>query len=388
MKQISDTIRGTLRIEAFGAYPEELLNCAAADGIELWDAENSGNNTIRFSIYEKGLEALKKAAEDCTCSVTVIQQVGGSTQIRFAKRRAALLVSLTVVVLMLAASSLFIWQIDVRGNSRLSRGEILRALDECGVCVGTYWPGISADAVRSRMMQLLPDVGWMTVNVSGSRAVVLITERSPVPEIYDESADADLIASKSGIVRRVSVLAGKSEVQPGQAVTEGETLVSGTLDSITGGSRTVRSRGSVMADTWYEINAVRPEEEELKNTAGISRCRFALQFGKKRINLYISSGKAIDGCDKIISEYTIGAEGLFAMPVRLVRETFVPYESSYGADRAEEEMTQRLMNELESRVEGQILRSSVTESRSKGLYVLTLRAHCMENITETREMYD
>ena len=76
------------------------------------------------------------------------------------------------------------------------------------------------------------------------------------------------------------------------------------------------------------------------------------------------------------------------MPVRLVKETFIPYENSSGTDSAGERMAQRLMNELENRVEGQILQSSFTESSSNGLYVLTLRAHCVENIAETREMPD
>ena len=128
--------------------------------------------------------------------------------------------------------------------------------------------------------------------------------------------------------------------------------------------------------------------EALKNINGISRSRFALIFGKKRINLYISSGKAIDECDKIIKESTLGAEGLFAMPVRLVKETLVPYKCNPGRDSNTDAMAERLMTEFENRVEGQILQSSITESSSDGLYVLTLRAHCMENIAETREISD
>ena len=54
---------------------------------------------------------------------------------------------------------------------------------------------------------------------------------------------------------------------------------------------------------WYEIDSVCPEQMDLKSGNGLARHRFALVLGKRRINFYISSGKAIDECDKIIDEY-------------------------------------------------------------------------------------
>ena len=39
--------------------------------------------------------------------------------------------------------------------------------------------------------------------------------------------------------------------------------------------------------TWYEIDSVCPEEMDIKTQNGLVRHRFALVFGKRRINLYI-----------------------------------------------------------------------------------------------------
>ena len=109
---------------------------------------------------------------------------------------------------------------------------MLRALSDCGVSRGCFWPSLSADLVRSRMMTLLPQIGWMTVNVSGSRAIVLVSEREEKPEIYLESAAADIVAGRTGIVTQLSVLSGRPLVSPGQSVLEGETLVSGVMESL------------------------------------------------------------------------------------------------------------------------------------------------------------
>ena len=141
-----------------------------------------------------------------------------------------------------------------------------------------------------------------------------------------------------------------------------------------------------MADTWYEISAVCPKKEELKYSAGLPHSRFALVFGKRRINLYLSSGKTIDGCDKIISEYRLGWEGLFSTPVRLVRERFVPYRIESGSAWDPAESGRRLYAMLESVTEGQILSHNLSPGTSGELYVLTLRAHCTENIAMPREL--
>ena len=140
-----------------------------------------------------------------------------------------------------------------------------------------------------------------------------------------------------------------------------------------------------MAETWRELIAVRPASEALKQPRGRGFSRFALVFGKRRVNLYFGSGKALDGCDKIVAEYTLGIRGLFSTPLRLVRESIVPYDSTAGTDADYAGMAARLTKLLAADTEGQVLDSSVRHGTARGLLVITLRAHCIENIARTRE---
>ena len=167
-------------------------------------------------------------------------------------------------------------------------------------------------------------------------------------------------------------------------MTEGETLVTGSLESLAGEPRTVYARATVMADTWAELNAVCPETGQLKQPKGVTRSRFAIIFGKRRVNLYLSSGKAIDGCDKIVAEYTLGAEGLFALPLRIVKESYVPYGLSEGTGYDADAMKLHLSALLNAGTDGQVLQQSFTEANADGLFVVTLRAHCLENIAVDR----
>ena len=373
MERISDWLRGSVRAELFGASPAGVLNAAAAEGIELWGVRSLGDNALRLNTYENRLNALKRLAGRAGCELRIVRRLGGRKSRKQLLRRPVLLGGLCVTLLLLLVSSLF-------------RAQVLRTLEECGLTTGSFWPGLDTEQLRSKVMLRLPEIGWMSVNVSGSRAVAAIVERTEKPELYGEEAPSDLIASRDGLIRRMNVLAGKPVAEEGRIVVMGEKLVSGELESLTGEYRRVCAKGAVMADTWYEISAVCPKKEELKYSAGLPHSRFALVFGKRRINLYLSSGKTIDGCDKIISEYRLGWEGLFSTPVRLVRERFVPYRIESGSAWDPAESGRRLYAMLESVTEGQILSRNLSPGTSGELYVLTLRAHCTENIAMPREL--
>ena len=386
MERISDWMRGSVRVELFGASPAGVLNAASAEGIELWGVRSLNDNALRLNTYENRLNALKALAGRAGCELRIVRRLGGEKSRRRLLHRPVLLAGLCVMLMLLLASSLFVWDVEVRGTKQLSRAKVLRALEDCGLGVGSFWPSVNTELLRSDVMLKLPEIGWMAVNVCGSRATAVIVEREEKPEMAGEERPAELVASRGGLVRRVNVLEGGPKVKEGQLVTEGELLVGAELPSLANESRLVRARGAVMADTWVELTAVRPLKEVLKSPRGVTRCRFALVFGKKRVNLYIGSGKALDGCDKIISEYTLGWRGLFSTPVRLVRERFVPYRIESGSAWDPAESGRRLYAMLESMTEGQILSQNLSPGTSGELYVLTLRAHCTENIAMPREL--
>lgn len=387
MKKLERTMRGYCRVEVCGAFPETVLNACAMQALELWDMKCEDDHTLRFCVYERDIPALEDIARRCMCDMSVLGTAGGSTRRRFLKNHVWLLVSLLAALGILAASSLFIWDIDVYGCDELSEGEVLRALSDCGVDCGAYWPALSVDMIRADMLTRLPELAWMTVNVSGSRAIVLVEERVEKPEIYIESAGADIVAARTGIIRRLSVLNGTPLVGTGQSVTAGETVISGTMESLSRDARYVRAQGGVTADTWYEFSAVCPAQMQEKTPRAGARRRFALKFGKSRYNFYFSSGNTVDGCDKIIHNYNAGIRGLFALPVTLVVEELRPYRLSGTVPADTAAMGARLEARLTDGLRGVVLSSSVTEGDNGGLAVVTLRAACRENIAQVKE-YD
>ena len=177
MERIGQSARGVVRAEVFGAFPEGLLNLAAGEGIELWDVERRDGNTLRFCLYEGRLVRLESLAHKSGCELSVLSSRGGRAALHRVRRRLWLLIGLALALAGVTLSSLFIWRIELHGTERLSRTQVLRALEDCGVGVGCFWPDLDPERVRSEMMLRLPEIAWMAVNVSGSRATVAVAER-------------------------------------------------------------------------------------------------------------------------------------------------------------------------------------------------------------------
>ena len=200
------SVRAKALAQVFGAFPEGIINAAVSKGVEIWNLERLDSNTLRFELRENDIASIRELAKRCSLELKVTCLRDESR--RMLKKRFILLPLLGIMGLLTIASSLFVWQIDIYGLGSVSRGEVMRSLEESGLRPGTFWPGLKADDIRSRLMLEMPEIAWMTVNVSGSRAKVLVNERVDKPEIYNEANPADLVAGKTGLVRRVSVLSG------------------------------------------------------------------------------------------------------------------------------------------------------------------------------------
>ena len=380
MRKNTGILRGEAYVELLGGGTDRLLNACAEAALPLWDVSFLNGACLRARLREHDIPRLEKIAALCQCEMRTLRLYGGGSAKRV-RARARLAVFAAVCALLLAISSLFIWDIEVEGNERLSKGEILRALSDCGVSEGCFWPAADAERVRGEMLLRCGDLAWMTLNVRGSRATVLVLEREEKPEIYAEKAAADLVASRDGVVRGLNVKNGRALVGRGELVRAGQTLVSGEMDSPTGQSRLVRAEGGVTAETWPERSIVLSPETRQKERKNGLRLIVGIRWGKNRIDLVTNSRKELDECDKIVKEYTLGIRGLFRFPLGLCVEIYRPFRSTGAAAADLPGAKARALDALKEEIDGEILSYEFEEQDGR----IVLRAHCLENIALTKE---
>lgn len=391
MRKLYDLARGVTKIEASGAQPERILNYCAENGIEFWSASPCRDFSITFCVHASYADSLLARSGKNGLDVKLISETGGRKLKLGAKRRAVFLLAFVLCVSLAAVSSLFLWRIEISGNDKLSDAEILRKLAECGVDYGAYWPALSSDEIRSRIVSEMPEIAWLSLNVRSSKAEIIVHERIDKPYIVNEKSPCDIIASKSGVIRKMSVLEGESAAIVGNAVAKGDVLVRGLMSSETGDERYVHSMAQVIADTWYEISAQTPLLEERKTEKSGRNTAFSLVIGKKRINFFSDSRNKCDSCDKINKLKYISLGNVFTLPVGYAVERTTQYETSLlpiDEDKTVGRMKENLKNELQRRIgDGQIVSAEYSVSKTDKVMTVTLRAQCIENIAKEAD-YD
>lgn len=391
MRKLYDLARGVTKIEASGAQPERILNYCAENGIEFWSASPCRDFSITFCVHASYADSMLARSGKNGLDVKLISETGGRKLKLGAKRRAVFLLAFVLCVSLAAVSSLFLWRIEISGNDKLSDAEILRKLAECGVDYGAYWPALSSDEIRSRIVSEMPEIAWLSLNVRSSKAEIIVHERIDKPDIVNEKSPCDIIASKSGVIRKMSVLEGESAAIVGNAVAKGDVLVRGLMSSETGDERYVHSMAQVIADTWYEISAQTPLLEERKTEKSGRNTAFSLVIGKKRINFFSDSRNKCDSCDKINKLKYISLGDVFVLPVGYAVERTTQYKTSLlpiDEDEAVGRMKENLKNELQRRIGyGQIVSAEYSVSKTDKVMTVTLRAQCTENIAKEAD-YD
>lgn len=391
MRKLYDLARGVAELEASGAQPERILNYCAENGIEFWNASPCRDFSITFCVHASYADSLLARSGKNGLDVKLISETGGRKLKLGAKRRAVFLLAFVLCVSLAAVSSLFLWRIEISGNDKLSDAEILRKLAECGVDYGAYWPALSSDEIRSRIVSEMPEIAWLSLNVRSSKAEIIVHERIDKPDIVNEKSPCDIIASKSGVIRKMSVLEGESAAIVGNAVAKGDVLVRGLMSSETGDERYVHSMAQVIADTWYEISAQTPLLEERKTEKSGRNTAFSLVIGKKRINFFSDSRNKCDSCDKINKVKYISLGDVFTLPVGYAVERTTQYETSLlpiDEDKTVGRMKESLKNELQRRIgDGQIVSEEYSVSKTDKVMTVTLRAQCTENIAKEAD-YD
>lgn len=385
MASFENTLRGFVRAEVVGLDVERFLNLCAQRGIEFWDLRRTAEGAFQMNFTLKNWKLAQGLVKKAMCEAKVIRAKGLPVLFRRVRARVLLLAGLLLCVFGLAVLSMFIWEIEITGESVVPDATILSALEEAGVGIGTFGLSVDSELLRSRLLLELPELKWISINVFGSRAVVSVRDRVEPPEMIGGPEPGDIVAGASGLIQRVEVYAGKALVEKGDTVLQGETLVSGQLDSLSSGQRQVHALGEIYARTWYSLSAQMPLEAGSKAYTGEEFTRRALYIGGKRLNLYFDAGLPLDGYDKITEKHSLTLGGGFTFPISLLTEHYRAYDS-YGVelDAAEAEaiLQAGLLARLEESLDedGQLVDYSFESREENGVFTVTLRAECLENI--------
>ena len=178
LNQIVNRLQGQVRIRVETPFPERVLNLCGARNLAFWDMEWESETAFTCRLNRRDYYALRRAVKQLDCRLTVVRKEGVPFFLGRFRRRHALLAGLTLCSALLFFGSFFIWDFTVEGNQRVTDEEILRALERQGVGIGTFGISLDTENIRNHVLLDVPELVWITVNVSGCRAYVEVRERT------------------------------------------------------------------------------------------------------------------------------------------------------------------------------------------------------------------
>ena len=376
---------GYYKIEADKNKSVMIINLMMRYNIEYWDLKYTAEGDLTFKILLSEYKKLLNILDKTDCMVYIVYEKGLPYYIRRYKRRIGIPAGVLIFTALLWISTLFIWDIDVKGNYTVDDDVIIERLTELGCGIGSYIPSIDFERLCNTYILLYDDVSWISVNLIGTVANVETRPRIPSEEKPDDEP-RNLIAKCDGYIESYQVISGKSEIDVATVVRKGDLLISGVAEFLDGTAKLVKAEGCVKAVTNKNFEVSIPLNYTRKTYTGVSDTKKSVKFFGGNINFYINDETFIENYDKIVDVNRIILFGVIKLPVIIQTATYneynyAPWELTEAEAKilAEREMTELLFNELKY---ADVLEQTVTAGITGNEYVITYDIRCLEDITE------
>ena len=240
------------------------------------------------------------------------------------KMRIGFFIGAVLCAALLAASSFFVWDINVSGQTGLSEKEILKTLEGYGLYIGAYIPNIDTMRLENELVIDTEELSYASINLRGTVAEVVVRERKE-KDVENISLPSNLVANCDGQIESIEVRGGMPTVKKGQIVKKGQLLVSGVIDSQAVGYRLVRARGEIYARISRSFTAEVPLVREKKSRTGEKKTRVTIRFFAKKINLFSNNDISFEKYDTIEEEKRLCLFDRVELPVFIIKTTYSEY---------------------------------------------------------------
>lgn len=382
------TVYGTSRLTVVGAVPDLILNRLSVRRIAFWDPIRIDAFTVCLCVYRRDVETVIALVENSSCELTERYDIGLFERLDDLLRRPILLLGVLTCLLLILISQDRLLFFQVSGTQDISPQKVIRILDELGIGVGTRGTDVKPKWIKDHVLNMVPELQWITVTQNGCKAQVIVREREKAPERLGRRGYANVISACDALITKQSVLMGQPLKKVGDTVLKGEMLVSGIVD-LEKVFSVVYAQAEIYGRTWHKKDIVIPEMHGLKTELDRSSNCYWLQFGKRRIKIFGNSRISHADHDKIVKQHSLTLPGGLVLPVCVITEVLTDYEMTsekLAPEEAEELARSYAWCEVSRQLPaGQILQEEGNLVQGFGRYHYSTVMECQEMIAITVE---
>ena len=221
--------RGYLKINIIGYSPERFLNICKNKNIRVWELKST-NDFYSMYVYLADFKMLKPLCKKTGCKVRIAEKKGLPFVVSSMNKRKSFVFGFLLSVAILFITSMFVWEIKLAGNQKLTYDVIRSYLTDNNINIGTALNKINCKNLASDIRKEFEDIVWVSVSVEGTNLMIEIRENTD--SVCAKESDAtpmDIIAKYDGIITDIVTRNGIPMVKKGDTVQKGDILVSGCI---------------------------------------------------------------------------------------------------------------------------------------------------------------
>ncbi len=247
-------LKGYVIINIIDKEGAKLINIASENNIYLWNV-----TATRAYVRKSDLARLKALAKRNAIVIESGKEISFQNSYLHHLGWFALLGALLITLFFMMASG-YVWEIEINGCEGEIAGEVLSVLEEKGLRIGVRKSTLpNGNTLRDSVIYNVNGVNWAWVYLDGTLARVEVSVGVPPPEMDTDTAPCNISAARDGIITFISAKNGRTLLNEGDKVSEGDIIISGAMP---GGTLyppyTVRAKGEVYAQTVHTDSVIVP----------------------------------------------------------------------------------------------------------------------------------
>ena len=345
---LKNYLLGYVRITIEGYFIERLMNLCSNKGILIWNSKRKKATLLEANVSIKDFRQIVKIAKQAKCKVSIKQKKGLPFIFNRYRKRKIFFFSLILIIVAIISLSNFVWNIEVIGNEKIDKEEIIQTLKKEGLEVGTLKDKVNTKEIINKMRLDRNDLAWIGIDIRGTNAIVKVVEADKKPDIIKEDEYCNIVATKAGIIEKVNAINGTPLVKRGDVIKEGTPVIGGWLEGKYTGIRYVHANGSVQAKVWYTQNEKVELNQVISRKTENEETKYSVRINNFTINFYktLSKFKKYDTIEqnkkiKLFSDFYLPIEIIQKNNYELVEET-ITYTKEQAKQKAEEEAKKKL----------------------------------------------
>lgn len=378
---------GEVKISVKGSSLPRFLNLCAQHRIRLYHLRRCNLCMLTACLSVRDFKRLRLYMGRTGCRVHIVERRGLPFLLRKLRGRGVLWMGAVGLCALFFVLRNFLWVVDLQVQAGIPADALRQRLDELGVHAGAWVHNLDEDALRLTILQEFDEVSALAIAQFGNSIRLEAYARQPAPVSFDEDAVTGLVATCEGVLTRMTVTGGQALHRVGDAVAQGEWLVSPEMPPTQAEAlpTIVHGMGEIWATTWHEQDFCRPQTHEVKQYTDKTTTQYALVFGDKRINLYFGCGIVGGTCDKIVSKMRLHLGQTLQLPACLVTQTYRYYETTTVTDDPQtvaEGLSAHAVAYMTDTLDGQVLEQAHTLTAQDDALHLTQTLTCEQQIAE------